>query len=286
MKKLLNKKVIITGANQGLGLAIAKSFIEEGANIFIGARDFELLKKECENLSQSLTTGQALFYSPLDVSNLDSIISFIDKVSHQWDSLDVLINNAGIYGPKASVEKTDLKEWAKTISINLLGTVFMCQASIPLLKKSNSAKIINLSGGGATSPLPNLSAYAASKAGVVRFTETLAEELRENNIEVNAVAPGALNTRLLDEIIEAGPDKVGKEFYEKSQIQKNNGGTPLSKASSLCVYLASEDSNGITGKLISAVWDHWQNFDDKFKQNINKNDIYTLRRIIPEDRAS
>jgi NAD(P)-dependent dehydrogenase (short-subunit alcohol dehydrogenase family) len=152
------------------------------------------------------------------------------------------------------------------------------------MKKNRSGKIIFISGGGATKPLPNLSAYAVSKAGVVRFAETLAEEVKDFNIEVNSVAPGALNTRLLDEILTAGPEKVGHTFYEQSLKQQANGGTPLDVGASLCVFLASDKSKGITGKLISAVWDPWQKLPE-YLHDIQQSDIYTLRRIVPKDRG-
>jgi len=152
------------------------------------------------------------------------------------------------------------------------------------MKRVGRGKIINLSGGGATTPLPRISAYAASKAAIVRLTETLAEELREFTIAVNAVAPGALNTRLLDEVLAAGSDVVGKEFYEKSLKQRDSGGAPLEKAARLCVYLASEVSDGITGKLISAPWDPWESLHE-YREQLAKSDVYTLRRIVPEDRG-
>jgi 3-oxoacyl-[acyl-carrier protein] reductase len=152
------------------------------------------------------------------------------------------------------------------------------------MKNNHYGKIINLSGGGATAPLPYISAYAASKAAVVRFTETIAEECKDYGIDVNAVAPGALNTRLLDEILVAGEEMVGKQFYEKALQQKEGGGTPLQKGADLCVYLASAESDGITGKLISAVWDPWPAFNQR-KAEIMSSDLYTLRRIIPNDRG-
>jgi 3-oxoacyl-[acyl-carrier protein] reductase len=160
----------------------------------------------------------------------------------------------------------------------------MCKWILPHMKKNNAGKIINLSGGGATAPLPRISAYATSKAAVVRLTETLAEECKEYSIEINAVAPGALNTRLLDEVLEAGPDRVGRTFYEKALKQKSDGGTPLDLGASLCVYLASSESNGITGKLISAPWDPWQNLAH-YREDLKNSDIYTLRRIVEKDRG-
>ena len=156
--------------------------------------------------------------------------------------------------------------------------------SVTHMKTQRCGKIILLSGGGATKPLPNLSAYAASKAAVVRFGETLAEETRSLGIDVNAVAPGALNTRLLDEVIAAGAEKVGQQFFEQSEKQKAEGGTPLTTGAALCVFLASQESDGITGKLISAVWDPWRDFG-RHLDKLQKTDVYTLRRIVPEDRG-
>ncbi|EKD71378.1 MAG: dehydrogenase [uncultured bacterium] len=151
------------------------------------------------------------------------------------------------------------------------------------MKKNRHGKIIILSGGGATKPMPNLSAYAASKAGVVRFAETLAEEVSNFNIDVNSVAPGALNTRLLQEILEAGPEKVGQDFYHASLKQQQSGGTSLDVGAKLCVFLASKESDGITGRLLSAVWDPWQKLPTMIDE-LKKSDIYTLRRIVPADR--
>jgi NAD(P)-dependent dehydrogenase (short-subunit alcohol dehydrogenase family) len=139
-------------------------------------------------------------------------------------------------------------------------------------------------GGGATNPLPGISAYAASKAAIVRFAETLAEETREYRIDVNAIAPGALNTRMLDEALAAGPDKVGRGFYERALKQKERGGAPLDKGAQLAVFLGSAASDGITGKLISAVWDPWETLPEHL-DDLQHTDIYTLRRIVPQDRG-
>ena len=155
---------------------------------------------------------------------------------------------------------------------------------LPHFKKRGFGKIINLSGGGATVPLPNFSSYAVSKAGVVRFTETLAEEVKEFGIDVNAVAPGPLNTRLLDEVLAAGPKKVGARFYAKAKKQKSAGGASLEKGADLCVFLASHESDGITGKLISALWDPWETLN-LHKEELRSTDVYTLRRIMPKDRG-
>ena len=133
------------------------------------------------------------------------------------------MNNAGINGPIGSTDEVDWDEWERTIRVNLFGSVLCCRAILPHFRANGYGKIIQLSGGGATSPRPRLSAYAASKAAVVRFAETLAEELRDTGIDVNAIAPGALNTRLLDEVLEAGPERVGDAFYERALEQRSGG---------------------------------------------------------------
>jgi 3-oxoacyl-[acyl-carrier protein] reductase len=170
------------------------------------------------------------------------------------------------------------------MDINLFGVLLPCRAVIPHFKKAVHGKIIILSGGGATNPLPQISAYAASKAAVVRLMETLAEELRKFKVDVNAIAPGALATRLVDEVLAAGPEKVGAAFYEKNKTWKEKGATPLEFGAALAVYLASPESDGITGKLISAQWDPWKTMHEH-REELATSDIYCLRRIVPEDRG-
>jgi NAD(P)-dependent dehydrogenase (short-subunit alcohol dehydrogenase family) len=177
-----------------------------------------------------------------------------------------------------------LSEWSEAIRINLAGAVLPCRAVLPEFKKRKKGKIILLSGGGATKPMPFVSAYAASKAAVVRFGETLAEEVRDFGIAVNAVAPGMLKTRLLDDIVNAGPEKVGQSYYDLVMEQKAKGATPLALGAALCVYLASDKSTGITGKLLSALWDPWEKLEERLA-DIRDSDIYTLRRIVPGDRG-
>ena len=123
----------------------------------------------------------------------------------KFKKIDILINNGGVYGPKGFIEKINWNAWVKTIEINLFGSVLLCKEVIPYFKKRNQGKIIQLSGGGAAAPLPMISGYAASKAGIVRFIETLSEEVKDYNIQVNSVAPGAINTEMLNEILKAGP---------------------------------------------------------------------------------
>ena len=159
-----------------------------------------------------------------------------------------------------------------------------CRGVIPHFKKAGRGKIIILSGGGATNPRPNISAYAASKAAVVRLMETLALELQPHHIDVNAIAPGALATRLVDEVLAAGPEKVGAAFYAQNKKWKEAGATSPALGAGLAVYLASAESDGITGRLLSAQWDPWPTLHER-RAELAESDIYCLRRIVPEDRG-
>ncbi len=282
--QLKGKNAVITGSNQGFGKAIAEEFIAQGASVLICARNEKLLESTRIELSKKIAGSQKVYSCVVDVADHESLDQLYETALKKFGRIDILVNNAGIYGPKGAIEEIDWDEWVEAIKINLLGTVLACKIFIPHFKKNSHGKIVNLSGGGATAPLPRISAYAASKAAVVRFTETLSEELKGTGVDVNSIAPGALNTRLLDEILDAGMEKVGKAFYERALSQKRQGGTPLVNGAKLCAFLASDKSNGITGKLISAVWDPWEELPEHL-EDLENSDVYTLRRIIPKDRG-
>ena len=282
--KLAGRRILITGASQGFGLAVAERCLAEGAEVAVCARSAEQIDRAAAALRARARDGQRVVAMTCDVSNPAAVDEMVARTERELGALDGLVNNAGIYGPKGLIEDVDWAEWARAIEINIYGTVLPCRAVLPRFRSRGAGKIVNLSGGGATAPLPRLSAYAAAKAAVVRFTETLAEELRGTRIDVNAVAPGALNTRLLDEVLAAGPDKVGKAFYERSVRQKAEGGAPLDKGAALCAFLLSPESDGITGRLLSAVWDPWADLPGR-RDELAQSDIYTLRRIVPKDRG-
>jgi NAD(P)-dependent dehydrogenase (short-subunit alcohol dehydrogenase family) len=280
--KLKNLNALITGSSQGLGKAMAEQFLREGANVALCARTEKDLLATRDALAKKFP-AQRIIAKRSDVSDESDVNALVAFALREFGTLQVLVLNAGIYGPMGPTESVPLEEWRRAIDINLFGVLLPCRALIPHFKKAARGKIIILSGGGATNPLPNISAYAASKAAVVRLMETLAEELQPHHIDVNAIAPGALATRLVDEILAAGPEKVGAAFYEKNKQWKEKGATPLELGAALAVYLASPQSDGITGKLISAQWDPWEKLHE-FRADLN-GDIYALRRIVPKDRG-
>ena len=280
--KLKNLNALITGGSQGLGKVIAEHFLREGANVVICSRgEKELLATRAELVKKF--PSQKVLAKTCDVSRESQVNELVAFALRELGSLNALVLNAGIYGPMGPTESVSLQEWKRALEINLYGVLLPCRAVISLFKKAGRGKIIVLSGGGATNPLPNISAYAASKAAVIRLMETLAEELKPFHVDVNAIAPGALATRLVDEVLAAGAEKVGAAFFEKNKTWKEKGAVPLELGASVAVYLASAESDGITGKLISAQWDPWEKLHE-FKNDL-KGDIYTLRRIVPKDRG-
>jgi NAD(P)-dependent dehydrogenase (short-subunit alcohol dehydrogenase family) len=281
--KLSGRNALITGASQGLGKAIAAHFLREGANVVLCARSRAELDATRGELAQMAPDRKVLAHT-CDVSNEAEVSELVQFALRELGSIQVLVANAGVYGPMGPTESVDLEEWRRALDINLFGVLLPGRALIPHFKKAGYGKIVVLSGGGATNPLPNISCYAASKAAAVRLMETLAEELRPFHVDVNAVAPGALKTRLVDQVLAAGPEKVGELFFAKNRKWAEEGATPLELGASLCVYLASPESDGITGKLLSAQWDPWRTLQEH-RDELTKSDIYCLRRIVPEDRG-
>ncbi len=228
--------------------------------------------------------GQQILSYTGDVSTPEACTQIAERAMDAFGGLTILVNNAGILGELGRIEDVAWEDWAQVIAVNVFGPALLCRAVIPQMRHQGYGKIINVSGGGATKPLAGMSAYAASKAALVRLTENLALELSGAGVDVNAIAPGALNTRLLDEMLAAGPARLGDEFYEGALRQRETGGNSLEYAAALSVFLASAASDGISGRLISAVWDDWASLAGR-RTELAAGDVYTLRRIVPADRG-
>lgn len=278
---LRDKISIVTGGSRGIGKAIAIAFAKEGSHLVLTSRteaELEATKREIENSS---STRVEIFRA--DVSQPKEVKDLVDFTLVKFATIDVLVNCAGVQAPIGLVADINSEKWIQTIDINLYGTFLCIKAVLSTMMENKKGKIIDFSGGGAVSPRPRFSAYSASKAAVVRLTEIIAEEVKEYNIDINVVAPGAVNTRLLDEVLEAG-EAAGKEELAKAIKQKQEGGVPLEKVAELAVFLASSKSDGLSGRLISLLWDNWREIPQHL-DIIMSSDIYTMRRIIPRDRG-
>jgi len=275
---------LITGTSRGLGLAIARQMAQAGAHLALLARDKQALENACVEVQAVRSDpAQHIRCYVTDLADDAQIDQIVARYLDDFGQVDILINNAGVQGPIGPLDQVDWDDWRAVFQINFLAPAQLCRLLIPGMRARGRGKIVNISGGGAAGPRPDLSAYAAAKAALVRLSETLAEELGDSKIDVNCVAPGAMNTRMLDELLAAGPAGARHE-YERAVAQAQSGGTPPEKAAALVVFLASAASDGITGRLLSAVWDDWASLPDK-REQLAKSDIYTLRRIVPEDRG-
>ena len=280
--KLSGLNTLVTGGSQGFGRHIVEAFLAAGANVLFCARTAGDVTKTSTALKPTLKSGQQLIGVTCDIADPASVAALFARAA-QLGPLHAVVNNAGIYGPIGPTEEVSITDWTQAWQVNVTGTLLVCQHAIRAMRPRRAGKIINISGGGTTNPMPRFAAYAATKAAVVRLTETLAEEYRADNIDVNAVAPGALRTRLTDQVLAAGAEKAGADFLAKNKKWAEGGADDPKLGAALCVWLASAESNGITGKLISAKWDPWQD-PAKFCAAA-AGDVYTLRRIVPEDRG-
>jgi NAD(P)-dependent dehydrogenase (short-subunit alcohol dehydrogenase family) len=281
--KLRGRFALITGASQGLGAEIARQYVANGATVMLCARSADKLGDQQRMLAPLLDRDARIVTAVGDVGERRDVDAIFKQVRSEFPRLDILVNNAGIYGPMGNIEDVSWEDWIDAIRINLLGLVYVSRTAMPIFRSQRYGKIINVSGGGAANPMPAITAYAASKAGAVRFTESLALECKDDHIDVNAIAPGALVTRMMNQLLEAGPDKVGKKFYDRMKKIADEGGTPLDVGAALCVFLGSSESDGITGKLIAAQWDRWEDWP-RHLEELNDSDVYTLRRITGRDR--
>ena len=276
--RLQNKVALVVGAGRGIGEAIALRFAAAGAKLILAARTAPELKAVTEVVK---ARGGTAHFVVTDVTAPPEVASLVQKSIEWFGRIDILVNAAGTYGPIGRVWEVDAKEWATTFSANLFGPFLLCQLVLPHMIRVGRGKIINFSGGGATSPLCRFSAYGVSKAAVVRLTETLAEEVKEFNIQVNAIAPGAVDTKLQDLVLAAG-ERAGDLLQRIRRLRETGeGGTPREVPAELALFLASDDSRNLTGRLISAPNDKWESWTDERIEQVMSQPWFTLRRMDP-----
>jgi 3-oxoacyl-[acyl-carrier protein] reductase len=278
MEGILEDRVaIITGAGRGIGHAIAIAFSREGARLFLAARTERELSETVSACRTDDNTARAVV---TDVSDWNQVQHLIKTAVQEAGQVDILVNSAGIYGPIGPTAEIDISSWVRAAEVNLFGPFYLCRALIPHFIQRKQGKIILLGGGGAIAPLPNFSSYAATKAGVVRLADTLAEELKSFNIQVNVIAPGLVDSRLQDEVLTAGP-RAGALYNKVKQAREiGTGAVSPEAAASLAVFLASAASGKLTGKLIAAPYDPWREWAGKADE-LNASPLYTIRRLDP-----
>ena len=273
--RLKDKVALITGAGRGIGRAIALAYAREGAQLALAARTLDELE-ETAHAAGSL--GAATCVIGVDVTDQAAVDAMAGQALARFSRLDILVNNAGIVGPVGALEENDVESWLRTIQVNLVGTYLCCRAVIPALAAAGGGRIINLSGSGSTSAPYHLSAYGSSKAAIIRLTEILSLELADKNIQVNALGPGSIHTRMWEEITDRAEAAGDTELYAFGQQVTGGGGASIERAAELAVWLAGDASAGLSGRLVHAVTDDFPNLTPHIP-DIMAADTYTLRRV-------
>lgn len=260
---------------------MAIAFAREGARLRVVARTEAEIAE-----TAALCRSEGVDAEPLvcDVADWRQIDAAVGHILSDVGRIDVVVHAAGVYGPIGPSTEVDPDAWTEAIRVNLCGTFNVCRAVLPSMTARRAGKVILLAGGGATAPLPFFSAYAASKAGTVRLAETLAEEVKDAGVQVNAIAPGLVDTRLQDDVLEAG--KKAGPLLEKIRKARDTGegAVPPELAAELAVFLASDASGSLTGKLIAAPYDPWRQWHDRGDE-LNQTEMFTIRRLDPHTLA-
>ena len=270
--ELANRVCLIAGASGAIGSAIATRFLREGAKVVLTY----FSQKPPLNLQRYIEESRALELA-LDVTSWEQIQAAVKTVINGFGRIDALVNCTGMLGPIGPTAQVSCEEWVRAIDTNLVGSFYLTRAVLPSMMAQSSGKIIHFSGGGAAYARPFFTAYSASKAALVRFTESLAEELRETGIDINTIAPGPVYSRMWEQLREAGM-KGGAGSLQELRKMEETGGVPPDRAADLAVFLASARSNGLSGRLISAVYDNWAGLDGRV-QDVMKSEAGTLRRV-------
>jgi NAD(P)-dependent dehydrogenase (short-subunit alcohol dehydrogenase family) len=277
MTTVRDRRVLVFGGTRGLGRALAHRLAADGAAVFVASRSRAAVDAAVEGLAarQPARPPHGL---RCDIAKEVDVGAAFDAALDTMDGLDAVVNCAGVLGPTGPTDSVDWAEWRAAVETNLFGSALVARAAITVFRRTGKGKLVFLSGGGATKALPGMSSYCASKAGLVRLVETLAEELRDTQIDVNAVAPGPLATDMLTEVEAAGPDAVGAEYHRQVRTWRRQGATPLDTPVGLIEFLISAESDGVRGRLISALWDPWQD-PPALTEALRDKDMFMLRRV-------
>ena len=258
---------VITGAGRGIGQAIALAYAREGARLALVARNTVELEDTAGQVRDLGVPGCVI---PTDVTDQIQVDQMVAQVIDRYSTIDILVNNAGVAGPVGALQDNDPAYWIQTIQVNLIGTYLCCRAVLPAMVERNRGTVINLAGGGGLYASPDMSAYCSSKAAVVRLTEGLAMELAQTNVHVNALGPGTIHTRMLEEI---------RDAYDVAGFKMTSGGWgSMEQVGDLALFLASGDAGSLSGRLISAVSDDFSNLPERIPE-IMESPIYQLRRV-------
>lgn len=244
------KSIVITGASSGIGASLTKALASDGHDLFVCARGEKGLAEVTSGL-------QRASFATCDVGVESDVRLFFERVGERLGSVDVLIHCAAVIGPIGVVTDVDAQKWLDAVTTDLFGAFLVTKYAVPLMRSENRPRILLLSGGGAFDPMPNLSAYGVSKAGIVRLAESLAIELAPRNIAVNVFAPGFVATGIFDTMLKAGRERGGKLYDTVMSLLDGWDDSDINLPIECARFLISDSAAPLTGKTISARFDPW-----------------------------
>lgn len=250
---LKNKTAIVTGSTSGIGQAIAKALAKQGCNIMLnGLGDMAKIEEDRKALEKD--AGVKVLYHGADMTKPDQIADLIAKTKSAFGSVDIIVNNAGIQHV-APVEEFPPEKWDQIIAINLTSAFHMTRHAVPIMKNAGWGRIINIASAHALVASPFKSAYVAAKHGLAGFTKTIALEVAENNITVNAICPGYVKTPLVEgQIADTAKARGMTEQQVISDVilgaQPSKKFTTIEQIGDLAVFLCSDSAENITGTMM------------------------------------
>jgi NAD(P)-dependent dehydrogenase (short-subunit alcohol dehydrogenase family) len=272
---------VVTGASRGLGRSCARELAAHGADLLLVARDQMGLADVAAEIKVKYP-GREVTTLVCDLGDSDAP-QRVRESADQLGQVDILVNNAAVQGPIGPAWEMPWREFEETLRIDFLVPVALCRALIPSMKAKGGGWIINVAGGGATTPRPMFAAYAAAKTALVRFTETVAIEAARDGIRINAVAPGAFASGMTKAVHSSAENAGEVEAAIAQRLLDREDTANAKKAARLVVYLTIGEGRDVTGKLISAVWDRWDCLH-RHPEVLAHKDVFTLRRILPKER--
>jgi len=269
MNELDGRSIVVTGGSMGIGQSVARRCLEAGANVTICARGEHALERTLAHFESDGYAGRIASIS-IDVSRSDDVARAFDVATASFGRIDGLAHAAAVLEPIGSILDVDPAAWLRTVEVDLFGTFLVTREACKRMRE-RGGRIVLFAGGGASTPYPNFTAYACSKVAVVRFAESVALEMRPFGIEINALAPGLVATRMIEQTLQAGfsttAAAVGPEI-----------------AANCVAFLLSDAAQGISGKFVAPNYDDYARWPEHLEE-LQSTDIFSLRRILPKERG-